>query len=227
MNTIIQLTLGLLVGLNSNISYSKTFNFNPDRTVKIIGVIDGTALQIAERIEQLSAASDDTIDILINSPGGSILFGNFIIQAIKQAKKRGVVVNCVSGTLAASMAFQLFVHCDSNYAFRTTQLLFHPPRIMTNSPLLKEDLLRMAIGLDGVEKQLVPELREMLQLPSSTFKEHYYLETLWNAEDLLAISGNPWIEIIDDVTGVSGIYTISRPRFGFFGIQWISPVDLH
>ena len=95
---------------------------------------------------------------------------------------------------------------------------------MSRGPLLKQDIIRMAMSLDDVEKKMVPSLRQMLDLPKDKFNEHYYLETLWDAADLLALSGNDWIEMIDDVVGTNQIYTISRPRFMFFGVQWISPV---
>jgi ATP-dependent protease ClpP protease subunit len=211
------LTIPLL--LLSMVSHGAELRVDPTRLVRVIGEVNGSMLPLANRIDQLSAQSDEPIYLLINSPGGSIVIGNLIINSMNQAKARGSRIVCVSTLIAASMAFQFLVECDERYAMRYTKLLFHPPRVMLQGGLKHEDLSQLSTELRDIENKMVPRINEVLKMDAKEFRKNYLLETLWDAEDLIRATNTGWLHLIDSVEGVSDVFQIrpdnAGPRFQF------------
>ena len=128
--------LSLVVGLMASEAYcarlgkpTKLTIPAGERTLTVIGPIGAGAIETAHKIERLSAKSSDPIYIVINSPGGGVLAGSQLSQAMDIARARDVKVVCAVGSMAASMAFQLLPHCTERYALPNSLLLFHPSRV--------------------------------------------------------------------------------------------------
>lgn len=90
----------------------RTVKVNKERSVSINGPIFRNGIYIAQKIERLADGSKEPIHIIIKSPGGSAVTGSQILSAINLAKSRGHEVICYVPMLAASMGFQVFIHCD-------------------------------------------------------------------------------------------------------------------
>lgn len=178
-----------------------------DRTFYITGQIDGAALTVANGVERASAASKAPIHIVINSPGGMVMVGFQITQAMDVARERGAKVVCTVGVLAASMAFQLLPHCDERYAMKKSLLLFHPARVVVREALTAEQALMVGHELLKIDRHAAQENDEMMGAPSKEWLQtHYRNETLWTAEDLVSETKKKWLTIVDEIETPEGIF---------------------
>lgn len=226
--TVTSIILGML--LLTNVLKAETFELNKKRLVEVIDVIDGSAIDLAQKVHDLANRSDAPIDLLINSPGGAIVPGYMLVDAVVAARSKGIKVRCAVGMLAASMAFNLLAYCDERVALAHAAMLFHPPRIFARGALTVPDLERAAADLKRIIASSTGAIRNMLGMSRPAFDKHFNEETLWTAEDLRAASGKPWIRIVSDITGSDKVFTHEKPSlFSLFGragyeIIHVSPV---
>jgi len=181
---------------------TQTFTANKERTVYFKGVIGGSAIKQASRIEALSRVSAANIDFVINSPGGSVLPGLQVISAMRVAKARGVKFRCFVPVLAASMAFQILAECNKRYTLVNTLLLWHPVKISSSEPMDATTLLYYGQDLRRLERPLVADLIRALNISRETFMYHYRHETLWTATQLMELSPN-FISIVDNFANIT------------------------
>ncbi len=199
-----------LVALYVSPCYASTFTATPKRTIYVTGVIAGNAIDIASKIESLSRTStDEDIDLIINSPGGSIVAGMQILSAMQVAQARGVNIRCFVPMLAASMAFAIYAQCDERYALPYTLLLWHPGKLSSNAPMTEDTTRYSAQRLAAVEKELNTLEFEALGVSKEFFVYHYIHETLWTAKELVMYA-TKFAEIVDNFEGVENPYTIGE-----------------
>jgi ATP-dependent protease ClpP protease subunit len=180
-----------------------------ERTFYITGQIDSSALPVANGIERVSAVSSDPIHLVINSPGGMVLVGFQIEQAMDVARSRGSKVVCTVGVMAASMAFQILSHCDERYAMKKTLLLFHPARVVVREPMTADQALMVGHELKKVDKKADKENIEMMGVKDPKWLEiHNRNETLWVAEDLVEETSKKWLKIVDEIETPEGIFNL-------------------
>jgi len=139
---------------------------NNDRIAYVVGPIGESSIAIAHQIERASAKSREPIHVIINSPGGMILAGYQIIQAMNIARNRGSEVVCVVATMAASMAFQLLPHCDRRYALKKSLLLFHPAHVSLQGSINADEALSIAEDLRRMDRAANYEIKSMMGVPS-------------------------------------------------------------
>lgn len=190
--------------------------FPKDSVVELTGVIQGMgAIEVANRIVAVSAIQD--VNIVINSPGGQVTVGQFILNAIDLAHGRGRKVSCYVTGMAASMAFQVYAYCDKRYALRHALLLWHPVKVVAgNQPLRSQDAQDLADDLKRVEHHLTEELIARLHIPRNVFFYHYQHETLFLATELVALAPD-FMQAIDYVPGVKDLTPISQQNmFDFY-----------
>lgn len=94
-----------------------------ERSIVLSGEVGDQSRDVAQKIASLAQASADPIYLLINSPGGSVLDGILIIQAI-EASKAPVVTICTQ--MCASMAAMIFEYGATRYLGNKAFLMFHP-----------------------------------------------------------------------------------------------------
>jgi ATP-dependent protease ClpP protease subunit len=181
-----------------------------ERTVYLVGEVNGQSLKVASKIERLSASSKDDINIFINSPGGMVVVGLQIIQAIDIARARGVKVVCSVGVLAASMAFQVLPHCSERYAMKHTLLLFHPARAMVQGGVTGEQAEMIGKELLRIDARAQAENDAMMGSPSPLWLAlHFRNETLWEAQDLVDETTKDWLTIVDVLSTPNGPFSLS------------------
>ena len=189
-----------------------------DRIVEIIGQVDGDIINQAAEVERLSNLNNEPIELLINSPGGSVFTGMIFIDAMNAAKAKGIKFKCTSVVLAASMAYTIFSNCDERYAQANTRLLFHP--MSTRAQGRVQELVTDLIQTVPEEKAIMDKLRNDLGIDWKTFHTNYFAETFWTATTLLNISPE-FLTIVDDV-GNYGANTYKYKRGGFFEASGIA-----
>jgi ATP-dependent protease ClpP protease subunit len=188
-------------------AWQKTVSTKPvDLRQTIDGVVDRGVVDLAEQLMAESVGGKlRNVEILINSPGGGVLEGSVYISAMEVAKARGAKFTCYVPMLAASMAFSILAHCDKRYALKGALFLWHPPRVVTgNYPLTPYDAEVLARDLATISKRMSDDLRKRMPMTAANFWYHYRAETLHATPDLLALSPG-WIEIVDDIDGISGL----------------------
>lgn len=102
-------------------------------------------------------APNGIIDIYINSPGGSVLDGYRIIEAIKAAQAKGFEVNTVCTEMCASMGAIILEFGTHRYATSTSFILFHnvyyagdPTRRDNNIMVLQHAALQWVAQRTGI-----------------------------------------------------------------------------
>jgi ATP-dependent Clp protease protease subunit len=190
-----------------------TLDIDNTRLVKVIGGVDGSIIPKATELLTLADKSSDPIYIMINSPGGSVRAGNVFIEAMNIAKYRGIELKCVSPVYAASMAFTILMNCTERYALKSTQLLFHPVRvILGNMPVTAPVAAEIAADLNKYDKELKDQLLRELELDKEVMTKAYYDERWWSAKELQAASKDGWLIVVDDIKGTSDVFQLSAKK---------------
>jgi ATP-dependent protease ClpP protease subunit len=94
----------------------------------------------------------DTLEIEINSPGGSIFDGFTMYQEIKSLRDRGVVVNAMITGMAASMASVICMACDHVAIVPHGRMMIH--EASTSAAGSAEVLRKSADLLDGISADI-------------------------------------------------------------------------
>lgn len=215
-NLFLMLALCLFV---PSISYGKklTLKVNPERTVKILGEINGSVMEEARKLDKLSSLSKEKIYLVINSPGGSVAPGMQFLNAMKVAKARGVKLVCVVPNEAASMAFHFLAECNSRYALTYSLLLWHPMKIGGMFVSFSADEMEYLVRvMRAWEIPLNNKLMETLDITKEQFYYHYSHETLFTTIQLQEISPD-FITVIDNIKGVDDVFSMEKPKPPSFG----------
>lgn len=153
-----------------------------ERTVVIDGPITGgNILALADPMLAMARIDrNKPIDIVISSPGGEIETGFLFINVMKSLQGQGVRIRCFVPTMAASMAFQLFVHCDERYALTRSFLLWHGVRVFVGRTPITQDLAKfLAEDLDSTNQMILSDLRRTLgrYIAEKELLHHFEVET--------------------------------------------------
>lgn len=192
---------------------------DPKRTVRMIGVVDGRAMALAKQIEKLSRTREP-IDMLINSPGGSMEVGMVIVDAMRLAKKRGVKFRCASAVMAASMAFIMLAECQERYVLANTRLLFHPVSISGGGIRIQELIVGLHETIDE-ERAIMADLQKVMKLRWKDFHRHYFAETFWAGYRLAKFTTRArFLRVVDDMYGWGDdLFTYRKPQLFILGGQ--------
>lgn len=182
---------------DSSEQVSKLFS-NPDRIVSIEGGITDLTEQ-EEKILSMSEVSNAPIDIIISSPGGSVVAGIFFINAMERVKARGVKIRCLVDKMAASMAMHILGNCSERYALAGSLLLWHPAYININfGRVTKERAGQIKEQLHILTYQLEENLRKALGLSVEVYEKHWRAEHFIPAKYLKDFISPHFIIILDD-----------------------------
>lgn len=185
---------------------------DPKRTVEVIGVVHMGILEKVQQLEQLTRSSSEPITIVINSPGGDVLMGGFFLDAMRMAQERGVRLNCVSGVLAASMAYSFLVRCDERIVLAHTRLLFHPMRVGSPMGFTSYELEAILPRMNEDESVEKHAIRMLMGMEEEAFENNYRAETLWTARDLQANTKAGFLKIVKDIRNVGPLFNIFTER---------------
>ena len=170
--------------LSSFASAKPEVALNPERTIVLAGVItDSVVGPMIEAMTQLSKTGKD-VDIIVSSPGGSVIAGNLMVGRMVQLRNSGVKFRCVVRDLAASMAFQFLLFCDKRYATPHAFLLWHPVRIFAQGVITAQNASNLATQLQQADEVALHDLRAHLSMSEADILMHFYNETLHQAMNL-------------------------------------------
>jgi len=217
----------LLMVLSVTAHAESRITLSPARTIVLGGVIGGRTLApMLEALDQLGKKKDEPIDIIISSPGGSVIVGSIIVDRMEQLKNEGVVFRCVVRDLAASMAFQLLLHCSERYSAPGAFLLWHPVRVFASGPVTEKDAESLRVQLRQADDVVLADLKKELPMKESLLMWHFHNETLHQAFNLVKSAPG----FFDAVTNnIGNLYpkktfldtTMLGSAFGFQQIMYI------
>ncbi len=174
---------------------------NPTRTINLVGPVKFNAIELAGRVLGM-LDNLAPIQVVINSPGGSVQTGETLINSLGMAHNLGIRVECLVVGAAYSMAFNLLRTCDKIYALPTATFLFHPIRAYVNQPLRAYDFLEMAKGINAEDQKYILAVRAITHMSIEVIKANYYQETMWTMS-MLAGAGCTSITEVKAVRGLS------------------------
>lgn len=183
------------------------------RVLRLEGQVGPDVMQLVERVEELSSASKEPINILINSPGGSVFAGIQLVEAIHIAQNRGVTIRCAVSTMAASMAFIILAECDERYAFSNSLLLFHPASVGIMFGVLRAEQARaIAEDLEAINDDMSDLMKAAMGVndffQEQWYRYHFNKETLWTGKRLAKEAPNEkFLTIISDIKLDKGLFS--------------------
>lgn len=147
----------------SSLGEGKTLHIQDKQTIKLDGEIrESTAFQFIDEVKTL-AEKEKQINIIMHSPGGSIVFGMLMLKEIHRAQARNVKIVCIVDGFSMSMAFVLLSECDSRYAVRDSLLLWHPGRMrlmgVYTEGMLNVSAEQLKIFDEYINKMIRPKLK--------------------------------------------------------------------
>lgn len=205
--------LALFAFLCSFVAQGAPSEVPPAPSYELTGEIATNAVQLANKIVNTlrdPAFKPGTVQLIINSPGGSVIAADALISAMTMAQSRGWRFRCSVPFVAASAAFQIFAHCDERVAMQRALLLWHPVRQIIVAMVTPAIARQMAEELGRVEARLIRDLRSHLPVSDADFMHNYTAESLLVAEEVNAMVGDVWVEITDDIPGLKEMYPV-RP----------------
>lgn len=199
--------------LLTSYSYGKSITVDPasPATLEINGGIDfQMTVPLVDNIVS-QAKPGHEITIIINSPGGEVNAGMYLISGMELAQARGTKFRCITTGLAASFAFQVFAKCDSRYALPNSFMLYHPVRISIGGGMFSDAVhltpvlaKQISDELTRMDNFLVADLRKSMKVSDETFNRNYTNETLLLAREVNADSPG-WLTLVNNVDGLSTI----------------------
>lgn len=167
-----------------------TSSLDLSRTVGLFGVVESESVgKLSSELLALAGAdSTKPINLIIHSPGGELESGFLLLDVMEEIKAEGVVIRCYVPVLAASMAFQVLVHCNERYVLDRALLLWHPVRIMAGGGLFSggititaEMAANLARSLGERDELIYAETSAALQaggMAEADIQYHFRQETL-------------------------------------------------
>ncbi len=172
------------------------------RLVEITDVIDAGILTKANQLYALASKSRKPIDIIIDSPGGSVNAGLYFIEAMHALQEKNIVIRCHVENLAASMAYVIFTQCNERNALPYALLLFHPPRVQGKFLITPQFATSLSESLTLCEQILVGLIIPVMGINEenlSWFTKNYLEERLFTGTELAKESPVIWFKVVSEV----------------------------
>ncbi len=186
-------------------------------------VITGSTMQPVTQAMQkiVKAGKDVNIDIVIDSPGGSVVAGMEFVNLMATAKAQGSRIRCYVTNVAASMAFQILTQCNERYAQPGSLMLWHGVRMQTQAPITAAVAAQLARSLSTLDDLIRYQLNSTLNLPVRKINQAFDDELLWSGTSLHAAAPK-FIKIKQDYSELypeakSGVHMGSPSMFDFMG----------
>lgn len=195
----------------------KPIKLNKDNFVTIRGAIDESTS--SKFINDILHINQDTIYIYLDTPGGSVLDGNDIVETIDTLSANGKDIICLADR-AASMGFIIFQSCPERYVTKNSVLMQHQMSALVKGPI--EHMKSRMRLLETISKRLNKRQSERLGLTQEEFDKKVLSDWWIYGED--CVDEN----VADKVVSVSCSREIINKRenqtihslFGDFSIEY-------
>lgn len=211
-----------LLSMFAPLATAAKLKLNPEHTIVIGGAISNRMYTpTVEAMDKL--AKGKQIDIILASPGGDVITGSLLIDKMEQLKLQGVNIRCVVRDVAASMAFQMLLHCSERYATPHSFLLWHPVRIFMQGVLTADMAEILSYQLASADEVALHDLKANLPMNEADILWHFKNETLHQAFNLLMTAPGFFKKVTNDIEGLHPAEPAldTTALGGFFGINQV------
>lgn len=189
----------VLASLFSSACFAGDLSLDPARTVTINGMIgNSNILRFTPALMKMSENTTKPINLIINSPGGDVITGFLFINVMEELKAKGIHLRCFVPGLAASMAFQILVHCSERHTLDRAVLLWHRVRVILGGGLFSggtavtaPSARELAVDLQALDDIIFRELNDSElgdELGSDVVQYHLERETMHVGSTLGALA---------------------------------------
>lgn len=176
-------------------------------------IMRGNILAQGDAMLKMARESSDPIHLVVNSPGGDVITGFMFINQMEAVRSKGVRIKCYVPQIAASMAFQILLHCDERTALSKAFLLWHGVRIQMGGGFMTQGATvtagsarQLAADMELLDEVILRELDATLGLSEEDVRYHFSVETLHVAENLHALTPS-FLKIADAIPGLLELIT--------------------
>jgi len=163
------------------VAAANTLKFD-ERTIKITSQIDmRMAKQVIQTLLDLDSQKVAPINLIIDSPGGSVFAGRKIVDMIKLVKSP-VIAHVVG--LSASMAAIITVHCDEIYVIPSAIFLFHNALISNEFMDIREAKANLEFWLKYME-EVNASTAERLGMTAAEYKDRIAVTWMLTAQEAI------------------------------------------
>ena len=141
--------------------------------------------QFKELVETL--VGGQTLNIYLNSGGGSVFAASAMVSMLKRAQTRGVkVVSYIDG-LAASAASLFPMVSDESHIYPNSMIMIHKPIVALWLAVMNaNDLTKLANELESIENgTLIPLYKARTKLSDQKLKNAIANETWYTADEIM------------------------------------------
>lgn len=171
------------------------------------------------------AVDGDTVNLYVNSPGGSVFAAVAMTSEIRRAIQRGVNVNAYVDGIAASAASFLIMACDTVNMFQGTMLMLHKPMSICIGNA--DDMMKTAEDLEAIQEgTCMPLYRSKLKATDDELVAIVANETWLSAGKAAEIFN---ISIIDEQKDVRDLIDADVvAKYGYVNVpkQLLKPVEM-
>ena len=153
---------------------------NTTNHVILKGPIDSTTS--SKLVHQILKNTQKNLYIHISSPGGSVISGNEIIDAIISQKEMGTNIYCI-GDVAISMAFVIFQECPVRYIQKSSILMQHQMSFGTEGPI--ENVKSYVEFINSIKDQAENRQAKRLQISNVLFERKILTDWWLFGENIL------------------------------------------
>lgn len=132
-------------------------------------------------------AGGQTLNIYLNSGGGSVFAASAMVSMLKRAQARGVKVISYIDGLAASAASLFPMVSDESHIYPNSMLMIHKPLIAFFFAVMNaDDLTKQANELESIENgTLIPIYKSRTKLSDQKLKNAIANETWYTADEIM------------------------------------------
>ena len=149
-------------------------------SINIFGVV-GEDVRASEVLTQIQAEKGDTIEVTIMSPGGSVVEGLAIYDALREAAEKGQKVKTSALGMAASIASIIFMAGDEREVSDNAEIMIHNAHVMTGGN--KHELKDAIKTLDGMDQKLINIYTDRSGMSPEDVAELLDQETFMSADE--------------------------------------------
>lgn len=194
---------------------SRVARLDPETTLSLLGEVDvGSAAAILDGMAKIEAKKNNSVTLVIDSPGGFVDPGLRVVVALRSFQARSGKVRCIVTGEAMSMAYYILGACGERLVMARSQLLWHPIRIGVRGGLTGEAALAIGQSLLAFEQSMKEEMINEMGVDPDWFDMHWRAETSHHGSDL-AVAAPQFVRVIDGINGLpmSATYWIEKPSF--------------
>jgi ATP-dependent Clp endopeptidase proteolytic subunit ClpP len=155
-----------------------------DKLIEELGTLYGPAAVLANmRIGDVVCAADDaleSVEVEINSPGGSVFEGQRIYSALREMSSRGVEITTTVSGLAASMGSVILMAGDKRAMTKGSRIMIHEASTMAYGDA--KAMQRSADLLESISSEIAGIYAERTGNDKKELRDLMFSETWMDAE---------------------------------------------